>query len=147
MITFSEIDVVTEKGIVQNKRYFGRISHGRPGKRQVTLIEREQIAEHAAVLGLKSIPPGIVRSNIETEGINLIDLIGHRVQIGTATLEFVEPRTPCSKMDDIAPGLRELMDDKRQGVIARVITSGTVRVGDEIRAGPLKTTAPARESS
>ena len=72
MCSIPELELVAGKGIVQDERYFGRKSrNGEPSKRQVTLIEREQIAEHCAVLGLSSIPPGMVRSNIETEGLNL----------------------------------------------------------------------------
>src|SRR5256885_7561570 len=49
-------------------RYFGRVSRnsGKPSRRQLSLIEREQIAEHAAPLGLETIAPGAVRANIET---------------------------------------------------------------------------------
>src|ERR1041384_7155501 len=77
------IEVVTEKGIRSNPRKFGVISRstGQPSKRQVSLIEREQIGKHAATLGLQSIPPGAVRSNIETLGIDLISLIGREVRI------------------------------------------------------------------
>src|SRR5712691_3321328 len=76
------IELIEGKGIEGNPRYFGRVSKGtgKPNRRQVTLIEREQIAEHAATLGLKSIPSGAVRSNIETSGIDLISLVGREVQ-------------------------------------------------------------------
>ncbi len=133
MRAFAELELVAGKGIVQDGRYFGRKSrNGEPTKRQVTLIEREQIAEHCAVLGLSSIPPGVVRSNIETEGINLAGLEGHHLRAGTAVLLIGKPRDPCAKMDQIAPGLRELMDHGKQGVLATVVVSGTVRVGDGI---------------
>lgn len=129
-----QIDLVAQKGIVGNGRYFGRISRtsGQPSKRQVSLIEREQISEHAATLGLPGIPPGAVRSNIETSGVDLISLIGREVRIGGATLLFYEARTPCEKMDRICEGLRALMEDRRQGVLAQVVRGGVIRVGDEI---------------
>jgi MOSC domain-containing protein YiiM len=134
MLSIGQIDVVAEKGIAQDKRYFGRCSaNGQPSKRQVTLIEREVIAGHAATLKLPAIAPGAVRSNIETEDIDLVPLKGKKVQIGSARLLVGEPRDPCEKMDRIMPGLRALMEDDRQGVLARVIGSGTIRVGDEIR--------------
>ena len=84
------IEAVAEKGIMDNGRYFGRGSRstGQPSKRQVTLIEREQIAEHAVTLGLETISPGVVRSNIETTGLNLIALIGQEVRVGEAILFF-----------------------------------------------------------
>lgn len=131
--TVEEIEVAEGLGIKDNPRYFARTSRsGGYSKRQVSLIEREQIAEHAVVLGLKSIPPGVVRANIETSGINLIALIGQQVQIGEAILFFYEGRTPCEKMDLICPGLRDLMSNNRQGVMAQVIRPGRIRVGDSI---------------
>jgi MOSC domain-containing protein YiiM len=131
-----QIEVVAEKGIFGNPRKFGVTSRstGQPSKRQVSVIEREQIAEHAAALGLQSIPPGAARSNIETSGIDLIALVGRQIQIGEAILFFYEARTPCEKMDRICPGLRALMENNRQGVLAQVIRSGIIRVGDALVA-------------
>jgi PAS domain-containing protein len=129
------IEVAPDKGIVGEPRYFGRISSttGKPSRRQVSLIEREQIAEHAAALGLQTISPGAVRSNIETVGVDLVALIGEEVQIGDAVLYLYEPRTPCAKMDAICTGLRALMENSRQGVLARVVKRGHIRVNDAIK--------------
>src|ERR1044071_2138803 len=90
MRAVEQFEVVEQKGILGNSRKFGAISRstGQPSKRQVTLIEREQIGEHAVVLGLQTIAPGAVRSNIETVGIDLIAQIGKEVQIGTAVFLF-----------------------------------------------------------
>lgn len=128
------IDVVARKGILGNPRYFDRVSDTthQPSRRQVSLIEREQIAEHAVALGLEIIPPGAVRANIETLGVDLITWLGQTIQIGEAVLVFYEPRKPCSKMDAICAGLRARMADNRQGVLAEVIQSGRIRVGDTI---------------
>jgi MOSC domain-containing protein YiiM len=100
----------------------------RPG----SLTGREQIADHAAALGLQVIPPGVVRANIETIGVNLVACVGRRIQIGEAILLVYEPRKPCEKMDAICSGLRELMKNNRQRVLAEVIRSGTIRVRDSI---------------
>jgi len=137
--TVQEIELVEAKGILGEPRYFGRASRdtGQPSRRQVTLIEREQIAEHAAALRLTSIPPGAVRSNIETLGINLIALVGREIEIGEALLLLYAQRDPCVKMDAVCLGLRELMKNKRQGVLAQVLRSGRVRVGDAIAARPV----------
>jgi MOSC domain-containing protein YiiM len=59
--------------------------------------------------------------------------VGREVEIGEARLRFYEPREPCAKMDALCHGLRQLMRDNRQGVLAEVVQSGTVRVGDAIR--------------
>jgi MOSC domain-containing protein YiiM len=138
MQSVPSFELVTAAGISGEPRYFGRTrgSDRGPTDRQVSLIEREQISEHAAALGLLTIPPGAVRSNIETLGLNLIDLIGQNVQVGEAVVQFYAPRTPCQKMDDVAPGLRTLMENSSQGVLARILKSGVVRVDDPIRLFP-----------
>jgi MOSC domain-containing protein YiiM len=134
--TVEAFEVIAGKGIEGSDRYFGRIrrSTGQPSRRQVSLIAREQISEHAAALGLETISPGAVRANIETLGIDLPELQGLEISIGTAVLRIYEARTPCHKMDAICQGLRQLMENGRQGVLAEVVRSGRIRVGDEIRA-------------
>ena len=62
--------------------------------------------------------PDRARANIETEGIDLVQMIGKRVKIGEAILFFYEGRTPCRQMDAICNGLRGLMENNRQGVMA-----------------------------
>jgi len=129
------VELVEAKGIQDDTRYFGRVSRetGKPARRQVTLMEREQISEHAEGLGLVAIEPGAVRSNVETTGIDLIALVGQEVAIGEAVLFLYAPRDPCEKMDAICKGLRERMLNNRQGVLAEVRRSGKVRIGDEIK--------------
>jgi MOSC domain-containing protein YiiM len=132
------VEVVEAKGILGDERYFGRLSResGKPTRRQVSLIEREQIAEHAAALGMSSIPAGAVRSNIETTGLNLVALLGRDIELGEAILRLDAPRDPCAKMDALCQGLRERMMNRRQGVLAEVVRSGRIRVGDPIRLRP-----------
>ena len=134
------IEVIEAKGIFGEPRYFGRLSRdiGQPNRRQISLIEREQLAEHAAGLGLQSIPPGAVRANIETLGINLVALVGREVQLGQALLLIYAAREPCAKMDAVCRGLRERMTNNRQGVLAQVLRSGTIRVGDSVTVRNLK---------
>ena len=130
------MELAKEKGIVGDQRYFGRLSRdtGKPSRRQVSLIEREKLAEHAAALAIPSpIPPGAVRSNIETSGVKLGTLLGQEIEIGGAVLYVHSLRDPCSKMDAICQGLRERMMHGQQGVMAEVRCSGTIRVGDPIR--------------
>ena len=132
-VSVQQIEVESGKGIVGNRRYYARKSRsGSLSKRQVSLIEREQISEHAVNLGLETIPPGTVRSNIETTGVDLGEWIGAEMQIGRAILYFYESRTPCEKMDAICDGLRRAMENGRQGVLAQVIQSGRIVIGDEI---------------
>jgi MOSC domain-containing protein YiiM len=135
LMPVDSVQAIESKGIEGEPRYFGRISHstGEPSKRQLSLIEREVIASHATALGLPAIVPGAVRSNIETEGIDLQQLVGSHLEVGEAVLAVDAARDPCAKMDAICKGLRELMMNKRQGVMARIVKSGVIRVGDPIR--------------
>ena len=128
------VEAVQAKGLAGDARYFGRLSRetGQPSSRQVSLIEREQLAEHAAALGLAAIAPGAARANIETQGIDLVALVGREIQVGGAVLFVRAPRDPCVKMDAICQGLRERMLGHRQGVLAEVVRSGPIRLGDPI---------------
>jgi MOSC domain-containing protein YiiM len=133
--TVSEVYAEAGKGLVGDARVFGRKdAKGEPSRRQVSLIAREEIARHAAAVGLPEIVPGAVRSNIETSGIDLVSFLGREIEVGEAVLLIYEARTPCWKMDRIAPGLQALMAQKRQGVLAQVIRSGWIRTGDSIRS-------------
>jgi hypothetical protein len=136
MVEVATIELHADKGISGDLRYFGRVSEGtgKPSQRQVSLMEREQIAVHAHALSIAEIPPGKVRANIETTGIDLSTLIGREVQIGKARLLIHSHRDPCSQMDEISQGMRNLMENGKQGVLARVVASGQVTIGDEIRA-------------
>ena len=124
----SSVELVPGQGIRGNPRYFNRGS-----RRQVTLIEREIIAEHAAVLDADLFAPGAVRSNVETEGVSLMQWLDCEVQVGEALLLFYAPRTPCHKMDQLLPGLRARMENGRQGVLAQVLQGGRVQTGDSIK--------------
>jgi MOSC domain-containing protein YiiM len=141
------IEVIAEQGIAGEPRYFGRVSQttGKPSRRQISLIEREQISGHAAALGLKTIPPGAVRANVETLGINLVAFVGQQIEIGSAVLSIYDPRTPCQKMDAVCAGLRALMENQRQGVLAEVIRSGRICVNDPIKPVRAVVADPARD--
>lgn len=129
------IEALEARGIRDDLRYLDKRSRdtGQPSRRQVSLIERELLTEHAAALGLAEIPPGAARSNIETRGLNLVSLIGREIEIGEAVLFLNTHRDPCAKMDAICQGLRQRMMNQRQGVLAEVRRSGKIRVGDPIR--------------
>lgn len=93
--------------------------------RQILLIDLETLHE----LGLK---PGIVKENITISGIPFASLRqGQQLRVGTVVLQITKPCTPCSRMDEIRPGLQEELRGRR-GMLARVLRGGTMRVGDVI---------------
>ena len=115
-------------------RYGGRSG----GKRQVTLIAREDLDAVGAFLGRDcSLPPDLVRRNLVTEGLNLIALKGRCLAIGSdpataAILEVTGECHPCSRMEVVlgSGGYNALRG--RGGITARVLRSGAIRCGDPI---------------
>jgi MOSC domain-containing protein YiiM len=110
---------------IQNKGLKGCI-HGRPNsKRQVSLMDFETLER----LG---VPPGAVKENVTTRGLHFHQLRpGQHLRIGGSLLEITLPCDPCSRMDEIRPGLQEELRGQR-GWLCRVVESGTIRRGDRI---------------
>ena len=99
--------------------------HGRPGKRQVLLMDSETLE----MLGIR---PGGVKENITTRGLDLGTLSpGGTLRIGTALFEITVPCEPCSLMDEIRDGLQNQLLGRR-GWLMRVTGAGYLRRGDRI---------------
>ena len=105
--------------------------------RQVTLIQAEHLSVIAQLAHLADgtvIDPVRLRRNIVVSGINLLALRNAKIHVGEAVLEVVGPCAPCSRMEEeVGPGAYAAMRG-HGGMTARVITTGTIRVGDEVRA-------------
>jgi MOSC domain-containing protein YiiM len=108
-------------------------SRGGQGTRQVTLLQAEHLPVIAALAGLDAVDPSVLRRNLVVEGINLTALQGQRIQVGDAVLELTGPCSPCSKMEvALGPGGYNALRG-HGGWNARVLRSGTVAVGAEVR--------------
>ena len=103
-------------------------------RRQVALIEAESWQAVLQDLGA-DIPWQLRRANLLVEGLRLPRRAGTRVLIGdTCELRVNVECDPCSRMEEIHPGLEQaLTSDWRGGFLAEVIRDGEVQVGDEIR--------------
>ncbi len=111
-----------------------------PNLRQVHLIH-EELFEELAGKGF-SVAPGQLGENITTRGIDLLGLSrGTRLRLGEdALIEITGLRNPCHQINGLAKGLMAATLDKapdgtlirKCGVMAVVVTSGDVRVGDAI---------------
>ena len=113
---------------------------GRPGgKRQVTLIQAEDLAAIAGYLG-REVTPDDLRRNIVVSGINLRALKDRKFQVGEAVLEATDDCHPCSRMEIILGGGGYNAVRGHGGITARVIEGGVVRVGDAVTA--LEATLP-----
>lgn len=94
--------------------------------------KRQVLVMPAEVLDKLDLEPGVVRENITTRDFDVMALPrGSRVAVGEALLEATIECAPCGLMDDIRPGLRELLRGQR-GMLFRVLRGGRVRVGDAI---------------
>jgi MOSC domain-containing protein YiiM len=100
--------------------------HARPGgKRQVLFAS----SEHLEAVGVE---PGRIRENFTVAGDDVQDWpVGQLVRVGTALFEVTMVCDPCERMDQIRPGLRLDLEGRR-GVLARVLESGDVAVGDPL---------------
>jgi MOSC domain-containing protein YiiM len=102
-------------------------AHARTGtKRQVLFAS----AQHLDALGVEY---GRIRENFTIDGGDVHEWpVGARVKVGSALFEITMVCDPCSRMDEIRPGLQAELDGRR-GMLARVVESGEVAAGDEIQ--------------
>ena len=117
---------VSEANVVENLGLEGD-RHALPdSSRQILLIEKETLDE------LK-LAAGDVKENITTTNISLMKLSSkQRIKIGKDTIvEITKSCSPCSRMDDLRPGLKREIAGRR-GMLARVINGGRIKEGDTI---------------
>lgn len=116
----------------------GVVRQGKPPRRQVSLIEAESWGAAMAELGLSeagALPWHSRRANLCISGLRLPRRAGAVIAIGrTCRIEITMECDPCSRMDEIKPGLMAaLAPDWRGGVLGRVLDDGKIAVGDEVR--------------
>jgi MOSC domain-containing protein YiiM len=100
-------------------------AHANPPKREVLFASKE----HLDSVG---VDPGAIRENLTVDGEDVQQWpIGQRVRAGGAVFEITMVCDPCHRMDELRDGLRAELDGKR-GMLARVVESGEVAVGDKI---------------
>ena len=106
---------------------------------EVTLIELEHIEAFTQATGLL-LTPEMPRRNLVTRGVRLEGLLGRRFTVGGAVLDGLEPCEPCKLFAKRThPEILAFFAGKG-GLRARIVTGGTIRVGDPVageRARPL----------
>ena len=106
-------------------------AHADTWHRQVSLLALESIKKMQEK-GL-NVGPGDFAENITTEGIDLLALpIGSRFSIGSTVLEVTQHGKECHTKCAIYYQAGDCVMP-REGIFARVIEGGEIRVGDEIR--------------
>lgn len=126
--------VVAEAGVgLVGDRYHGT------RHRHVTVQSQEMLDRAATDLG-QPVAAAATRRNLTVDGGEIPMKPGTRLCIGAGDdrveLEVVRVSAPCRLLDDgIAPGAARALSG-RAGSVFRVLTSGTIRVGDRITACP-----------
>ncbi len=134
--TLQHVAVSRELGLRGDLR--GAIRPGGKGRRQVSLIEAESWDAALADLALSAdrmLPWYERRANLLVHGLRFPREAGKVIAIGESLrIEITCECDPCSRMDEILPGLKAaLLPDWRGGVLGRVLTDGDIAIGDEVR--------------
>ena len=100
-------------------------AHANPPRREVLFVSEEH-------LDAVDVAPGAIRENITVAGADVQTWpLGQRVRVGDALLEITMVCDPCHRMDELRPGLRAELADRR-GMLAHVVEGGDIAVGDSI---------------
>ncbi len=102
----------------------------------VYVYPREHYARWEELLASGPLSPGSFGENVTSEGWLETDLcIGDVIQIGTATLQVIQPRSPCYKLQLRfgRPDMTALFFKQgKPGWYASVLQEGTFSAGDEM---------------
>lgn len=124
------MDSVREAKLVPGQGVEGSV--GRSRRRQVTILAQEAWESATGALG-RDPGPASRRANIMISGIELAHTRGRVLLVGSCRIAIGGELTPCERMDEAAPGLREaLRTDWRGGVFGEVLAGGTVAIGDGV---------------
>ena len=118
-----KIELITGQGIIGDRHLR---TDGTRSKRQILLMDIETLIE----FGLSERD---IKENITVQGIDF-SLIksGNIAKIGQdVILEISGDCEPCSRMDELRPGLKNDIDGRR-GMLAYVKSGGTISSGDII---------------
>ena len=98
----------------------------------ITLIEAEALAAAADDYDV-DLTDGGHRRNITTRGVALNHLVGHRFRVGEAIVEGMALCEPCGYMESLAdkPDAERALVH-RGGLDARIVESGTIRLGNDV---------------
>lgn len=143
-----EIELIAGVGVAGDAHAGGTVKHRSrvrrdpttPNARQVHLVHAELFDE---LIGAgRVVEAGDIGENVLTRGLPLLDLpVGSRLALGaSAVVELTGLRNPCYQLDAFQSGLQKAVLDRaddgtlvrKAGVMAVVLTGGTVRPGDAI---------------
>ena len=128
--------LITSTGLDGN--YYSKLRDFIKSKRQITVISLRQWNEALDELGVRDFttyPWYLRRANLcVTSRYFMPSDVGKQLSIGpNVLLEITGETAPCSRMDEVLPGLKWALTPKwRGGVTCRVIRGGEIYVGNRI---------------
>lgn len=136
MRAMSSLELVAGKGIVGDRYMIGNESGFYSDKpeegRQVTLFEIEVLQALKRDYDI-DFGPEEHRRNVTVEGVPLNSLVGKRFWLGETLLESTRLSVPCKHIEEVTG--KEVFNPlvHRSGLNCKILTGGTVRVGDVLR--------------
>jgi len=104
--------------------------------RQLSVQSLSELADAEREFG-QPIDPLLTRRNVTISHGDVPRRPGHRWTLGEVELEVVRDAAPCKMLDmEIGDGARTVMR-RRAGVICRVISGGTLTLGDAVDLRPI----------
>lgn len=139
MQPLSEADAIAGRGLAGDRYLEGAGYYSnRPladGSREITLIEAEELEGLERETGIR-LDPSESRRNILTRSVSVNALIGKRFWLGGVLCEGLRICEPCTYLEKLNGKrvMRPLVH--KGGLRARIVSGGTVRVGDEVQDSP-----------
>ena len=124
------MDEVTEATAIAGQGLAGNVDRSR--RRQITIIEREVWDRVMQELDA-DVSASSRRANLMVSGVRLAGTRGRTLRVGAVRLAIGGETTPCERMDEALPGLRDaLRPEWGGGAFAQVLDDGIIAVGDSV---------------
>src|SRR6185295_6242130 len=132
MQTVDEVRAIPGRGL-EGDRYFDNKGREPAPRRELTLIEAEAIEALKNELDVEySLSDS--RRNVVTRGVPLNHLVGKEFWVGEVKAHGIMLCEPCAHLQQLT--IRQVLPGliHRGGLRAQILTEGTIRVGEAIRA-------------